>query len=148
MFTRTLLIASVGLFVVAVTRADDKDADELKKLAGTWIAVMQEKDGAELPTKDVDNPQLTIKPDGKYQYQSGDQSQQGTVKCDSSSKPGKMDLVPDDSKQKPIQCIYQQNDKGQLQVCMGAPGKDRPKQFSTQKGTGQTCITYKKKSDK
>lgn len=138
-----LMVAMVAGFVVAAVK--DDATDELKKLAGTWTAVEEEKDGKALTSKGVDAPTLTIKPDGKYQYQSGDQKHQGTCKCDPSQKPCQCDLIPDDSKQKPMQCIYQQKDKDQLQICIAQPGKERPKQFSTQQGSGQHCITYKRK---
>jgi uncharacterized protein (TIGR03067 family) len=136
----------VAVCLIGVVRADKEDAakEEMKKLAGTWMAVEEEKDGQKpLPPKGA--PTLTIKPDGKYQYQSGDQQQQGTCKCDPSQKPCQLDLIPDDSKQKPMQCIYQQKDQNQLQICISPPGKERPKQFSTQQGSGQHCITYKRK---
>jgi uncharacterized protein (TIGR03067 family) len=141
----TVLMAVVGLFLVTVARADDVVEKEMKKLAGTWIGVAQEKDGAQVTTKDVDAPSLTLKPDGKYQYQNGDQKHQGTYKCDPSQKPAQIDLIPDDGKQKPVQGIYQHQDNGQLQVCIPPAGKDRPQQFTTKPGTGQQCITYKPK---
>lgn len=141
----TLLMGVVGLCLITAVRADDAVKDEMKKLGGTWIATAQEKDGEKLPqTKDVNAPWLNLKSDGKYQYQNGDQKHKGSWKCDPNQSPCQMDLTPDDGKTKPMQCIYQQKDN-QMQICISPPGKDRPSQFTTKQGTGQQCITYKKK---
>jgi uncharacterized protein (TIGR03067 family) len=141
-----LFTAVIGFFAIAAVRADDAAKKEMEKLAGIWIVVQEEKDGTEVPTtKGVDAPTLNLKKDGKYQYQSGDQKHQGTWKCDTTQKPSQIDLTPDDGKTKPMQGIYQQQDDNQLQVCLSAPGKDRPSKFTTKQGTGQQSITCKKK---
>jgi uncharacterized protein (TIGR03067 family) len=145
----TVLMAVVAFCLVSVARADEAAEKEMKKLAGTWIGVAQERDGAQVTTKDVDAPSLNLKPDGKYQYQNGDQKHQGTYQVNPSQnpsqKPNQIDLTPDDKNQKPVQGIYQQQDNGQLQVSLSSPGQQRPTQFQTKPNTGQTTITYKPK---
>jgi uncharacterized protein (TIGR03067 family) len=142
-------MAVVGLFLVSVARADDASDKEMKKLAGNWVAVSQEKDGAQVTTKDVDAPSLNLKPDGKYQYQNGDQKHQGTYQCtpsqNPSQKPSQIDFTPDDKTQKPIQGIYQTQPDNKLQVCIPSPGQQRPTQFTTKPNSGQTSITYQQK---
>jgi uncharacterized protein (TIGR03067 family) len=145
----TVLVAVVAFCLVSVARADKASDDEMKKIAGNYVAVSQEKDGAPVTTKDVDAPTLNLKPDGKYQYQNGDQKHQGTYQCTPSQnpaqKPSQIDLTPDDKTQKPVQCIYQQQDNGKLQVCIPSPGQQRPTQFQTKPNSGQTTITYQPK---
>lgn len=137
-------VVAVGLIGIAkADKAEDAVKEEMKKLEGTWTAFEEEKDGTKFFSGV--QPILTIKPDGTYQCRGGGQYHQGQYKCDPSQTPHHLDLIPDDSKQKPIQCIYQQEDQKQLQICFSPPGKERPKQFSTQKGSGLYCITYQKK---
>jgi uncharacterized protein (TIGR03067 family) len=139
---KTLLaVALMGLVLMTGARAEDP-TKELKKFEGTWEGVSSTRDGQEIQEEKL---VLTVKGE-KYTLQMGKETIEGTHKLDPSKSPKTIDATrtsgPD--KGKTILGIYELNDTT-YKVCFAAPGKDRPTDFSSKKGSGNRLIEMKRK---
>src|SRR5262249_23661788 len=132
-------------------KKDDKknevDAAELKKFAGSWTVTGHEHGGAKTPAKKLASLALTI--DGaKTTFKDGDEVREASkvVALDPSAKPATLDfeITSGDDKGKVVTAIYK-FDGDKLTVCFAEPGKDRPKGFAGQSGTGHTLLQLARK---
>jgi uncharacterized protein (TIGR03067 family) len=122
--------------------ADAKD--DLKKLEGTWTMVSGEKDGKKFSADVVKGAKLVFKGD-THDVKVGDDIFKGTHKLDPSKKPAAIDAMDTEGafKGKTTLGIYDL-EGDTFKVCFSAPGKDRPKEFSTTAGTGHILHVWKK----
>ena len=139
---KTLLTAALtGLVLMTGARAEGP-TKELKKFEGTWEGVSIIRDGQEVQEVKL---LLTVKGE-HYTLQMGKEMIEGTHKLDPSKSPKWIDAVrtsgPD--KGKTILGIYELTDTT-YKVCFSAPGKDRPTEFSSKKGSGNRLIEMKRK---
>src|SRR5262249_51097926 len=106
------------------------------KLDGTWSMVSGEKDGKKLDADVVKNAKLVIKGD-MHDVKVGADVFKGTHKVDPSKKPKTIDAMDTEGpfKGKTSLGIYDL-DGDTFRVGFPKPGKDRPKEFSTTRGTG------------
>ena len=134
-----LLALAAGLLVGA-----DDAKDELKKLEGTWTMASGEKDGKALAEQTIKGAKLVFK-GGQHDVKVGDDIFKGTHKVDPSQKPKTIDATDTDGpfKGKTVYGIYEV-DGDTFKVCFAAPGKDRPKEFSTKSGTGHILHVWKR----
>lgn len=129
---------------------EDPAKDDLKALQGAWVTVRLVIDGRtliELKEVPKEGPLSTITYDGhnwviKF---STNELMKGTSKLDATKKPKQIDLSnetgPD--KGKTLLAIYEL-DGDEYKVCIAAPGKDRPTEFSSKEGSGQRLIIHKR----
>jgi uncharacterized protein (TIGR03067 family) len=139
--TRLPLIAAVaaGLLWFAAARADDA-----KDVQGTWEPTSAVLNGQKFPDDMLKTIRLVLT-DGKYALKLGEQTDAGTIKLDPTKKPKEMDITGTEgpNKDKTFPCIYEL--KGDtLTVCYSLDGKDRPKEFKAETGSGQFLATYKR----
>jgi uncharacterized protein (TIGR03067 family) len=134
-----LLALAAGLLVGA-----DDPKDELKKLEGTWTMASGEKDGKALAEQAIKGAKLVFKGD-QHDVKVGDDIFKGTHKVDPSKKPKTIDATDSEGpfKGKTVHGIYEV-DGDTFKVCFAAPGKDRPKEFSTKSGTGHILHVWKR----
>jgi uncharacterized protein (TIGR03067 family) len=135
-----LLLVGIASLLVA---ADDAK-DELKKLEGTWSMVSGEQDGKKLDADIVKGAKLVIKGDD-HDVKVGKDTFKGTHKIDPSKKPKTIDAMDTEGKfkGKTSHGIYDL-ESDTFKVCFAEPGKDRPKEFSTTKGTGHIMHVWKR----
>jgi uncharacterized protein (TIGR03067 family) len=134
-----LLMGLVGLLGAA-----DAPKDVLKQLEGTWVMVSGEEKGAALPEELLKTAQLTITGD-KHTGRFGKSTIVGAHKLDPTKKPAEIDVMDTEGpfKGKPMLGIYKL-EGDQLTACFSAPGKDRPKEFTTKSGTGEFVHVWKR----
>ena len=134
-------LAAVVILFAGVASGDDKK--ELDRFQGEWVYVSSEKDGKKTPEEELKGVVRTIKGD-QYTLSKGDKVlARGTIKVDPSKKPATIDVMRSDG-DRALLGIYEFDGDTQ-KVCLAAPGKDRPREFSAKEGSGNTLTVWKKK---
>jgi uncharacterized protein (TIGR03067 family) len=126
----------------ALVRADDKK-DEMAKFDGTWKLVSSEREGEKAPDDAIKTAKAVSK-DGKVTLQvEGKTVGELEFVVDPTKKPKWLDATatsgPD--KGKKTFGIYE-FDGDMLKICFNE--KERPKEFSAKKGSGNTLDMYKR----
>ena len=131
------------LFLPALLRADDAPKGD-KDLEEEWEVVETVENGKE-PSPCIkthieftfDSDALTIK--------EGDLSAKATVKTDASKAPRTLDLLikDGDHKGETVKAIYEVKD-GELRICHGAAGAERPAELASKEGSGLLLLTLKR----
>jgi uncharacterized protein (TIGR03067 family) len=133
-----LLIVSLAPF------ARGGDESDARLMNGTWKPVSAELAGEPWAQKVLDIMKLDIK-DENYTVHVGDQSDEGTVKRDSSKSPKTMDIkgTKGPNEGKTFLAIYEL--KGdELRVCYDLSGKSRPLEFATKAETQLFLVRYRR----
>ena len=131
----------LSLLAVASVSADHKPGEaELKKLDGTWRVVSSEKDGAEQPPDQLPDRLLLTFTAGNFERGGGPR---GTIqRMDTTTTPKQIDYRHAGT-EKDVRAIYLV--AGDVFVeCAAPPGADRPKAFTSTKGSGHTLTVYKR----
>jgi uncharacterized protein (TIGR03067 family) len=120
-------------------------ADDRKALVGTWRPVSLEKDGKKSPDEQLVKTKAIFEADGKLVVQEdGKTVSQATPKLDPAKKPKEIDLAftEGEAKGKTLLGIYE-FDADHLKLCY-TTGKERPKEFSSKPGSGNTVVSYRR----
>ena len=146
---RTLLVALAAAAWAAAAAAQPKPelADELKRFQGRWYYNRVQEGGAELELKG--ETFLTVTGDKLVIERDGTELVSGTIRLEPLAKPRAIDLKlgAGESVGKVRKGIYN-FDGATLQLCLGAPGGDRPTGFQTARGDGWTFVTLKRAEQK
>jgi uncharacterized protein (TIGR03067 family) len=137
-------ILSAALILVGGFAFCQDVATESKALSGTWQLTAGEIGGGPFPEAQLKITKLVIDGD-KYTVTVGDKIDKGSVKLDLTKKPKAMDIIGNDgpNKGKTFLAIYELNgDK--LRICYDLTGKERPKEFKTEKGVLHFLATYQR----
>jgi uncharacterized protein (TIGR03067 family) len=126
--------------------ADDKDEvkKEIERFQGTWVFESVNVEGEAAPAESLKGAKLVIKGD-KFTAHEGKEELHGTFKVDPSKKPKTLDVTFSDGpdKGKTMQGIYELTGDT-YKVCIGMPGKERPKEFVSKKGSGHVLEVLKR----
>jgi uncharacterized protein (TIGR03067 family) len=119
--------------IVCAQPGDDDVKKEMKLFQGKWQATFaQGFDGQ--PQSDVEIDLTKIEIDGdKFTLKTGSLTVPGTFSVDPSKKPKEINVYFGD-KDNPLKGIYEIAKDGSRKSCFSMPGKDRPKEFSKEKG--------------
>lgn len=144
MTVRSFVVIGLIVFTSLAIADDKKQADELKKMDGTWLVVTGELGGTALPEEVTKTFTLTLTA-GKYAVKVGGQDDKGTCTIDPTKKPKELDIKGEEgpNKGKTIPCIYEL-DGDTLKVCYDLSGKKRPAEFKTEKDTLLFLAVYKR----
>lgn len=140
-----LVFGMIGLLLGAAQNKDDANKKKTDSLEGTWNVTGMERGGQPVPTDEYKGAVLTIKGD-KYNFKSGGESEDGTIKLDPAKKPKTIDLAitSGNDKDKNQLGIYEITGDI-LKVCVTPPGsKDRPTEFTTKADNAQFIFTLKR----
>jgi uncharacterized protein (TIGR03067 family) len=144
MKTRVLTILVVGLFLAAddPKKGDTKKGD-LGALQGSWQCIAGENDGEPAAADDVKTYQLIVKDDIYTIKMKGKEVEQGTLKLDPTKKPKTIDvkITVGEDKGKSQLGIYEL-DKDSFKVCFAQPGKERPKELTSKKGSMNLSFSF------
>jgi len=142
-----LSVLAIVFLVAAEDSKDEAIKKELAKMKGTWKAVSLEIDGNKpIPDDMLEKLQCVIDADGKGTVQfDGATILAATNKIDPTKKPKTLDatFTEGDMKGETSLAIYELKDDT-LKYCRATPGKDRPTEFSSKPGSGQTLVVYKR----
>jgi uncharacterized protein (TIGR03067 family) len=129
-----------------VTAAFGQEADEAKKLRGTWTATKAVREGQ--AADDVVGHRLSFD-GGRFQIQTkeGKTAYAGTFRVDASAKPAAIDFehTEGELKGKAWKGIYAL-DGDTLTICDNAPDvtKGRPTAFESKSGSGYVLVTLQR----
>jgi uncharacterized protein (TIGR03067 family) len=139
-----LLVAGATLALAADEKKDDAK-DELKKFDGTWVLVSSERDGEKAPEELIKKamPKAVGKDGTVTFFSQGKEEAQATFTVDPTKKPKTIDatMTSGPDKGKKSMGIYE-FEGDTLKICYNE--KERPKEFSTKKGSGNTLEVYKR----
>jgi uncharacterized protein (TIGR03067 family) len=138
MKTRWLLLGSLVLGLVAAPAPAEEKKPEAKPMKFKYISIVQ--DGEAVPEKEVAAMTLTVGTDGKGVVMKGKKVfAEGTSKMDMTKTPWEIDvtMTKGEHKGKVIKGIMKAEEK-KMTICFAAPGKDRPTEFKSEKGSGNT----------
>ncbi len=142
--THIVLIAAVGLFFAADKPSQDAVKNDRELMAGTWITVSGESDGASIAVPR--NQELIVYPDGRIRLQrEGDLVGGATTKIDPSANPKTIDIEVTEGTMQGQQYkgIYELS-KERLRICRSGDRGQRPTAFSTKAGTGERMAVFKR----
>lgn len=141
---------AIPLLTVAVllgsVHGGDQDK-ELARLEGKYILVSGEADGKKLPDEDIDKSRLVLQ-GNKHRVRVGETKIIGTHSVDPTGRPKTIDAMDTEGpyKDKTVLGIYK-IEGDTFSVCFAPPGKERPTEFTTTKGTGVIYHVWKRKKD-
>jgi uncharacterized protein (TIGR03067 family) len=145
------VVALVPWFGQAIAADASKDAvrKELAKFEGTWRFVSVEVEGAKLPEEQVKKSGKMVIRGNQFAVPAGGATYRGTFKVDVSSKPKRIDATFTDGpdKGKTFLGIYEL-EGDTYKVCLGMPGKPRPKAFVAKAGSGHVLEVLKREKAK
>ena len=145
---KTRLIAAPaagGLLLAAAWFAAAGGGDDLKRMQGTWAVRISETDGQ--PASEEDQKlKLTIHIEGdafKVYHDGTTLLSAGTLKLDASRTPRTIDttLTGGPFKGTIQRGIYEFKD-GEMIANFAKPGKERPAEFKTRAGSGESILRY------
>jgi uncharacterized protein (TIGR03067 family) len=126
--------------------ADDKDEvkKEFERFQGTWAFESVTVEGEAAPAESLKGAKLVIKGD-KFTAHEGKEVLHGTFTVDPGKNPKTLDVTFSDGpdKGKTMHGIYELTGDT-YKVCIGMPGKERPKEFASKKGSGHVLEVLKR----
>jgi uncharacterized protein (TIGR03067 family) len=140
-----VLGAAVTLMVCFTIRGEGVSND-LEKLAGVWNCISATNDGKPVAEETVKKLHLTVTKEGRYKTELGTQVLfDSNCKVDPAKYPRNIDVIGTEgaNKGKAAQGIYKL-DGDTLTICYTMPGKERPKAFESQTGSGATLVVWKR----
>jgi uncharacterized protein (TIGR03067 family) len=131
------------VFTVTLMLAAGIQADA-SNLNGTWVLVRGEQDGKPLPQDTIQGIKMVMDGD-KHTLIVGNEKMVSTHHLDPTTKPKSIDAKASDGpyKDKTLLGIYR-IEGDEFTVCFAAPGKERPKNFTTKTGTGTFVHVWKR----
>jgi uncharacterized protein (TIGR03067 family) len=147
------LLVLTGVVVVAagsftVRAAQDKAKDDVAKMEGTWKIVSWEQDGKAVSGEYVKKVVVTVKGD-RFTLMTPDATTEGRFKVDVTKKPKEIDATPAKGafEGKTLRGVYELSGDT-CKACFAPPGKDRPREFSSKKGSGHILFVGKRQKAK
>jgi uncharacterized protein (TIGR03067 family) len=144
--SRHAFLTVTALLATAAGPPEDVVKRELANFQGTWQRVAYTADGTKTPDEQVMKFQLIVRADSTYAVRVQDQTTvEGTARIDPTGKPKTMDMTPTTgrSKGKLLLGIYEL-DGDDYRLCYAAAGKERPRLFSSEPGSGHVLVVYKR----
>jgi uncharacterized protein (TIGR03067 family) len=141
---RLILLTAVGLLVGAED-AQEAAKKDLMKLQGSWSMVSATQDGQEAPKDLVKGSKRVCKDDELTVTIDDRLYMKATIVLDPSKKPKAIDYTVTEgfNKGKKLLGIYEVKENT-LKFCFARPGKDRPKDFTADTGSGRTASVWKR----
>jgi uncharacterized protein (TIGR03067 family) len=126
-----------------------REEDDATRLQGNWVCASGKVDGKEIGADMVAKLRLELGKE-KYTTRRGESVLfEGTYKVDATKSPKQIDIVATEGEQKGqiAHGIYR-IDGDKHEICYTMPGKERPKEFASEPGSGAFLIVWKRaKSD-
>jgi uncharacterized protein (TIGR03067 family) len=145
-----LVLACVVVDVPSLTAADNDKEDAVKKdrtkYEGTWRVIFLEVDGNQAQERDAQKITVINRLDGTWSILvDGKELSIGTSEIDPTKKPKTIDFTTTSGLNKGKTClgIYEIKENCR-KICYASPGKDRPTEFSSKTGSGQTLAIFKR----
>jgi uncharacterized protein (TIGR03067 family) len=138
--------ALLALAIASSMKGDDAVKADLDKLQGTWFLVTMEREGEEVE-REAFKDWMAVYEGNRLTLRAGEMvRRRGIVTLQPARHPKAINTWDQDGpyEDQTIPGIYElQGDT--LRLCFARPGEDRPKEFTTKRGTGFLYCVYKRK---
>jgi uncharacterized protein (TIGR03067 family) len=142
-----LLVAGLTIATISVASAEDHEATkkDLAPLQGEWSMVSGMADGFPIPAEMLPNSKRVCKGDELTATVGGQLVMKAKITVDPSKKPKTIDyeVIEGPTKGQKHLGIYEV-DGDTLQSCFGAPGAERPADFTSKPGDKRTTTVWKR----
>lgn len=135
----------LGLILGLASAADDARKG-LEPFQGSWVLIAYTVDGK--PASAEEMKAIALRVQGREStFTKGEVVRHGIYKLDLSQDPKALDIELTDGPEKGrnYRSIYEFTAAGHLRICHALPGKERPKTFASQVGTGNVLEVWRKK---
>jgi uncharacterized protein (TIGR03067 family) len=138
---RTLLVLFAAMLLAA---EDDASKRDREKMQGDWAAVSLVADGAKSADDEAQSLFRTVKGNGYTMFLFNKPLARYTFTLDATKEPKTIDVTPAGTAGgKTILGIYKL-DGERWTICFAAPGKVRPKDFTSTEGSGQVLTVWER----
>jgi uncharacterized protein (TIGR03067 family) len=135
MFRNLLLALAIFPGAAGSAAADDASKKDLEKIQGHWAEVSYVVDGVKVPDDEAQALFRSMKDDKYTIFQFKKVIGKGTFKLDASTKPKTIDATTTvGGRSLTLLGIYEL-DQDTLKLCFAPPGKPRPADFTSKKGS-------------
>jgi uncharacterized protein (TIGR03067 family) len=131
--------------VAAVAGGPAPDKKDLDKLQGTWQMQSGTNEGKEVSADEAAKVKITFE-GNKATLKDRNSTLKATVELDQTAKPATIDFNIEKDKET-IKGIYSLEGDN-LKLCIALPGTDRPKEFASKAGSGETRLLVLKREKK
>jgi uncharacterized protein (TIGR03067 family) len=138
-----LLLLFIGLSAASAKADTNASAKDLEAMQGDWGVVEYVVDGVKSEDDNAQSLFRTIKGDHYTVFLFDKPLGSGTIKLDATGKPKTIDSFPEKMPGKPLLGIYE-IDGNRIKVCYSPPGKDRPTELASKKGSGHTFVIWER----
>jgi uncharacterized protein (TIGR03067 family) len=142
---RHVLMLLTAVLLVAADGPADANKKDLEKLQGDWGVASQVIDGRKVADDEAQTLFRTVKDDTYTVFYYDKQIGKGTFTIDATQKPKAIDARPAGAAKgsPPLLGIYEV-EGDTYRVCFAPAGKERPKDFACQAGSGHTLTVWKR----
>jgi uncharacterized protein (TIGR03067 family) len=148
--TWRVCVALVGALVLVAADDPKKEAPgkDREKLQGAWVVVAWEHDGKALSEQAIKTCQVTVTGD-KWVLKTPGPSVEFQFELDPAARPKALDKwIPREGEARQVLPGIYEVDGDTLKHCWTDPGQERPKEFTTKKGTGTNLMVFKREKPK
>jgi uncharacterized protein (TIGR03067 family) len=141
---RLLMIAALGLLLRAANPQNPASNKDLQGLQGSRKLVSAMQDGKALPEDEVKKTTIVFKDDAFLFPEMAEYatSRSGTIKLNATKTPKHMDAI---STEKEVMLGIYQLSGDNYKVCFAPAGKPRPREFTSNPGSGYILQVWKRK---
>jgi uncharacterized protein (TIGR03067 family) len=144
---KLFLILCAGLLPAVGAADEDAAKKDLDKMQGDWALASYVIDGTKLSDDEAQSLFRTVK-GNEYTVLLFDKViSKGAFKLDPSKDPKTIDSYPAGKTDNPVLGIYEV-DANTFKVCSAAPGKERPKEFTSKKDSGHSLMIWEREKKK
>jgi uncharacterized protein (TIGR03067 family) len=145
-----LLLGILVAFLLAADAAKDDDATkkDVERMQGDWAAVSMILDGMKYPDDEAQALFRTVKGDKYTVVRYDDPIGKWTFTLDATKKPRTIDVRKDGDDKAPALLGIYEFDGDKFKLCIAAPGKDRPTEFTSKEGSGHTLSVWVREKKK
>jgi uncharacterized protein (TIGR03067 family) len=144
---RTTLLIALAVTAISIVWAEDNEATkkDIAQLQGEWLMVSGTADGFPIPPDMIPNSKRVCKGDELTAIVGGQLVMKAKITIDPSKKPKTIDydVIDGPTKGKKHLGIYEL-DGDTLKSCFGAPGAERPTDFTSKPGDKCTSTVWKR----
>jgi uncharacterized protein (TIGR03067 family) len=148
MNAKLLAGACVVLLLAAAAKDDDASKKDAETMQGDWAAVSMIQDGMKYPDDEAQALFRTVKGDKYTVVRYDDPIGKWTFTLDATKKPRTIDVRKDGDDKAPAVLGIYEFDGDKYKVCIAAPGKDRPTEFTSKEGSGHTLSVWVREKKK
>jgi uncharacterized protein (TIGR03067 family) len=139
----SVVLLSMALTTVFGDSDADANAKDLEKMQGDWAVVSVVRDGVKDEDDNAQSLFRTVKGNQYTVFLFDKEIGSGTFKIDATKKPKTIDSFPANLAGKAILGIYQ-IEGNTIKTCYAPPGKDRPTEFDSKKGSEHTLMVWER----